>query len=78
MNLQQSLVGFGALLFASISMAWAADYVVTANPNLTFTPNHLTINAGDTVTFKNAGGFHSVLVDTGSDSSRCAMGCEDN
>ena len=76
MNLQKSLVGFGILLFASISMGWAADHVVTANPDLTFTPNQLTINAGDTVTFKNAGGFHNAVVENGSGTFRCAMGCD--
>jgi plastocyanin len=76
MNLQQSLIGIGILLLANISTGWAADHVVTANPNLTFTPANLTINAGDTITFKNAGGFHNVVVDNGGGSFRCAAGCD--
>ena len=46
--------------------ASAANFVVTANPNLTFSPNSLTINAGDTVTFRNGGGIHNVVSDPGS------------
>jgi plastocyanin len=75
MTLLQSLAGFGVLL-GSIGTGWAADHVVTANPNLTFTPSSLTINAGDTITFKNAGGFHNVVTSNGSGSVRCAAGCD--
>jgi len=76
MNLQRSLVRLGILLFASTSTGWAVDHMVTANPNLTFTPSSLTIDAGDTVTFTNAGGFHNAVVDNGSGTLRCASGCD--
>jgi plastocyanin len=72
----QSLVGFGMLLLGSVSTGWAVDHVVTANPNLTFSPANLTIDVGDTVTFKNAGGFHNAVTSNGSDSFRCAAGCD--
>jgi plastocyanin len=76
MRLLQSLVRFGMLLFGSIGTGWAADHMVTANPDLTFSPANLTINAGDTVTFTNAGGFHNVVTSNGSGSFRCAAGCD--
>jgi plastocyanin len=76
MKLQRSLVRLGILLFANVGTGWAADHVVTANPDLTFTPSSLTINAGDTITFKNAGGFHNVVANNGSGSLRCAAGCD--
>ncbi len=51
----------------------ADDVTVTANGNFTFSPSTVTINAGDTVTFRNGGGFHNVAADDGS--FRCADGC---
>ena len=60
------------LMFAG--SGWAANVTVTANANLTFTPSTVTINAGDTVTFTNAGGgFHNVHADD--NAFRCANGC---
>ncbi len=57
--------------------ASAANHVVDARPNLTFSPANLTITAGDTVTFRNAGGFHNVVSDPGAVTSfRCANGCD--
>ena len=76
MNLLQSLVAFGILLLTSNGWGWAANHTITANPNLTFSPSSLTINAGDTVTFTNAGGFHNAVIDTGSGTLRCASGCD--
>jgi plastocyanin len=59
------------------AMAPAANHVVTASPNFTFSPSNLTIAAGDTVTFRNGGGFHNVASDPGSVTSfRCANGCD--
>lgn len=49
-------------------------HTVTANPNNTFSPANLTINAGDSVTFTNNGGNHNVTADDGS--FRCANGCD--
>jgi plastocyanin len=57
--------------------ASAADHVVNALSNMTFSPKTLTINAGDTVTFKNGGGFHNVASDPGAVTAfRCANGCD--
>lgn len=59
------------------AMASAANHVVTAQSNLTFSPGNLTIAAGDTVTFRNGGGFHNVVSDPGSVTTfRCANGCD--
>ena len=45
-------------------------------PILAFSPNNLTITAGDTVTFRNLGGAsHNVHADD--NSFRCAQGCDD-
>jgi plastocyanin len=67
------------LLFAA-APAWAANHTVTVGGSagqLTFTPNDLSISAGDTVTFTNAGGFHNVVSDPGAPTSfRCAAGCD--
>ena len=63
------------LLFSATT--FAADHLVTANSDMTFTPRTLTIAAGDTVTFHNTGGFHNVKSDPGSVTSfRCANGCD--
>ena len=57
--------------------AFAANHIVTARSDLTFSPSSLTITAGDTVTFRNGGGFHNVVSDPGSVTSfRCANGCD--
>jgi plastocyanin len=73
MNLRQSLIGFGTLFFAGWGPVWAAPHTVTAS-NFMFTPASLTINAGDTVTFTNAGGVHNVRAND--NSFRCARGCD--
>jgi plastocyanin len=52
-----------ALLLAA--PAHAADQTVRATPQSTFTPNSLTINVGDTVTWVNDGGQHNVKFDDG-------------
>jgi plastocyanin len=46
--------------------ASAADQSVTANPDNTFSPDHVTIDVGDTVTWTNGGGFHNVKFNDGS------------
>ena len=54
-------------LFLLSSAATAADHRVTAGGSANvFNPRSLTINAGDTVTFVNGGGFHNVLADDNS------------
>jgi plastocyanin len=61
-----------ALLFGAPCMA--ANVTVTANADMTFTPATVTINVGDTVTFKNVGGgYHNVAADDGS--FRCSDSC---
>ena len=73
MNLPRSWVLFATLFFAGLGSAWSAPHTVTVS-NFMFTPASLTINAGDTVTFTNAGGFHNVRADD--NSFRCAKGCD--
>ncbi len=59
---------FGSSLLALVSAsAFSADHRVTVGGSaLVFSPKTLTINAGDTVTFVNAGGFHNVAANDGS------------
>ena len=71
------------LLLAS-APALAANHNVTVGgsydsggydyPSLLFSPSHLTVAVGDTVTFTNAGGPHNIAADDGS--FRCAQGCD--
>jgi plastocyanin len=64
-----------SLMFSTT--ASAADHIVTALSNMSFSPKSLSINAGDTVTFKNGGGSHNVASDPGSVTTfRCANGCD--
>jgi plastocyanin len=74
-----SLLATGACaLFAAVP-AFAVDHPVTVGgaAGLVYTPSTLTINAGDTVTFTNAGGFHNVVSDAGAVTTfRCANGCD--
>lgn len=51
-------------------------HAVNVNPDLTFSPAQLTIDAGDTVVWTNQGGFHNVRSDDGG--FRCAAGCDDS
>jgi len=70
----RSTVALGLLFSAT---APAANHIVTALPNMTFSPKTMTINAGDTVTFTNGGGFHNVASDPGAVTAfRCADGCD--
>jgi plastocyanin len=63
----------GLLLPAMVS---AENHVVTAS-GMSFTPSTLSINAGDTVTFRNASGLHNAVSDPGSVTTfRCANGCD--
>jgi plastocyanin len=70
-------------LFASGSVAAATHSVVVGgssggyyggNAVLMFSPSNLTIDAGDSVVFTNAGGAHNVHADD--ESFRCARGCD--
>jgi plastocyanin len=63
-------------LFRLVLLAWissspalgtAATFMVQVGGNTnSFSPKSLTINAGDTVIWTNAGGFHNVVADDGS------------
>ncbi|MFI4968718.1 MAG: plastocyanin/azurin family copper-binding protein [Lysobacterales bacterium] len=61
------------MLFACAQAAQAAVYVVTANPDMTFTPADITIHQGDSIRFENAGGLHNVHADDGS--FECSLDC---
>jgi len=73
---------FLARLFAACvlsiagSTALAAGHVVNVGQNgqLSFSPQTLTIDPGDSVTFINKGGTHNVVADD--NSFRCARGCD--
>ena len=65
----------GIVLMLALVGAHAANVTVTATSSLTFSPATVTINPGDTVTFKNGGGFHNVASDTAG-LFRCANGCD--
>ena len=66
----------GIVVAAWATAPRAAVYVVTANPDMTFTPAQLTIYQGDTIAFENAGGVHNVHADN--DSFICAINCTTN
>ncbi|HXD84392.1 MAG TPA: plastocyanin/azurin family copper-binding protein, partial [Rudaea sp.] len=69
---------FAAALFHLPGTAvQATTFTVTAG-NYSFSPSSLTINAGDTVTFKNAGGFHNVHSTSGPTSFKCSNDCTSN
>ena len=71
-RLLPALLGLAlALLLATFGWIVAAqpegaDAFVTANPNLTFTPQTVTVLAGQTVNWTNAGGVHNVKADDNS------------
>ena len=68
----QTLLTLIALICAC--PVWSANFNVTVGGGgNTFSPNNLTIVAGDTVTFQNAGGFHNVVSDAAG--FRCATSC---
>ncbi len=57
------------VLAAALLVPWAtraATVTVTANPDLTFSPQTVTIQAGDTVLWTNGGGTHNVQADDNS------------
>lgn len=66
-----TLLAFGLVAATPLE---AAEHLVTANPDNTFTPADLTIEVGDTVTWSNNGGTHNVAATDGS--FRCAQGCD--
>ena len=69
------LFALTVLALVSCSAAWGADVVVQVGGGMdTFSPATVTINTGDTVTFKLISGSHNVVSDTGL--FRCANGCD--
>ena len=84
----RAIVVLGSLLLLASGSAAATNWQVSvggsaysgdgygSNPVLSFSPATLTINAGDSVTFTNAGGGHNVHADD--NSFRCANGCDDS
>jgi plastocyanin len=66
----------GLALLAAAGAASAANVIVTAKSNFTFSPSNVTINVGDTVTFKNGGGLHNVVSNSTGNVFRCANGCQ--
>ena len=63
------------LLCTLTSVAHAAVVIVNAGGStVTFAPQTVTIDPGDTVTFVNRGGTHNAVADDGS--FRCARGCD--
>lgn len=69
--------GIVATLGLFSASAFAANHNVTVGgATLTFSPSTLTIAAGDTVTFTNAGGFHNAESDPGAVTSfHCSDAC---
>jgi plastocyanin len=69
--------GAALALFASLALpaagARAAQWFVETD-GVDFSPQFITIAAGDSVTFLNRGGNHNVVADDGS--FRCAHGCD--
>ncbi|MEO6688290.1 MAG: plastocyanin/azurin family copper-binding protein [Dokdonella sp.] len=65
-----------ALYAAALQQAHAATYMVTANPDMTFTPASITIYKGDKIRFENAGGLHNLIADDGS--FACGFNCNTN
>ncbi len=63
-----------ALLPAAADVHAAQWFVLSGGAEVAFSPQFLTIQAGDTVTFLNLGGYHNAVADDGS--FRCAHGCD--
>jgi plastocyanin len=66
---------FGGVL---ATPAQATDFDVdVGGGGLVFTPDDLTVHVGDSVTFRNLGGFHNVATDPDAVTQfRCAVGCD--
>lgn len=70
-------VGLAATIASALLLlehpAAAAEHVVTAYSNLTFSPAAITIHQGDTIRFENGGGPHNVHADD--DRFVCSVNC---
>jgi plastocyanin len=66
---------FAVSLLATAANVQAAQwFVLSGGAGVAFSPQFLTIHAGDSVTFLNLGGYHNAVADDGS--FRCAHGCD--
>ena len=54
-----AVLGFGV----AVVPALGANQSVQAGPGVQYSPNEIAVKPGETVTFSNAGGFHSVVFD---------------
>ena len=59
-------IPLGLALSVVSAPSLAADYAVRATSSSTFSPQTVTVNVGDTVTWRNDGGFHNVHFEDGS------------
>ena len=67
------LIAFIASFFIALPV-WAVDVSMGANGNLAFSPNEITISAGDTVHFMNESlPPHNIIVEGRADLSREAL-----
>jgi plastocyanin len=64
----------GVALIASGEACGAGHVVNVGGAANSFSPQTITIDPGDSVTFINKGGFHNAVADDGS--FRCARGCD--
>jgi plastocyanin len=67
-------LAFAVGLFATIDAHATQWFVQSGGTGVAFSPQFLTIQAGDSVTFLNLGGNHNAVADDGS--FRCAHGCD--
>ena len=70
-----TLVALASLL-SPLDVCAKQWFVQSGGSQVAFSPQFLTIQAGDSVTFLNLGGYHNVVADDGS--FRCAHGCDDD
>jgi plastocyanin len=63
-----------ALLLVAFDAHATQWFVGVGGAQLSYVPQSLTINVGDTVVFYNIGGYHNAVADDGS--FRCAHGCD--
>ena len=74
---RRSRIRLAALACTALaSSAQATVYVVTANPDMTFTPASITLHQGDAIRFENAGGLHNVHADD--NRFICSLNCSTN
>lgn len=74
-RLRTAVIAFGFALALVAADAQARQWFVqSGGATIAFSPQFLTIQAGDSVTFYNLGGYHNAVADDGS--FRCAHGCD--